>query len=312
MIEALEISRDLNKWIEKGEQLGQVHSIFENTINIVSQDGRFIPIYTYDKPMSPNSIRLKKGYNFQGLNISMGEKAVFTKGALLSKNLYINYKDSIIWDNRIKLTFLLDEYYSVLEKTREVKDFIVEKGNKSGIFPLMQFLPGNLFNLEKVDLENKGQLFIKDRFIKFLKYFQNEKEDKINELSKKIIGFGTGLTPSMDDFLSGLMIANLYVSYLLNLDMELAYRINKEIVKDIDNMTTRVSEEMLKSSARGQGNQDVRDLMEFIIGISKGAEIKDIMTKVIDFGHSSGTDILCGLYVGLSIKLNENQRNTAN
>ena len=96
MIYASNISRELNNWLQEDEHTGEIHSIFKNTINIVSEDGRFIPIYTNDKPMSPNSIRLKEGYDFERLNIAMGEKGIFSKESYLSKNLYINYKDSMV------------------------------------------------------------------------------------------------------------------------------------------------------------------------------------------------------------------------
>lgn len=310
MIHASDISRDLNNWIQEGEHLGEVHSIFKNTINIISEDGRFIPIYTHDKPMSPNSIRLKEVFDFKNLSIVMGEKGVFKKESFTSPGLNISYKDSKVWDNRLSLDFQVDNLDNVLEKIELVKGFLIENGNKTGIFSLMPFVPGNLFHLPLVEVEDKAQLFIKERFIKFLECFMVNGSKEINLFSKKIIGFGTGLTPSMDDFLSGMMIANLYMSYFLDLDLDIAYKLNKEIVTDIDNMTTRVSEEMLKLSSRGEGNEDVRNLMLFIVGESQGIKIKDLMSKVIDFGHSSGTDMLCGIYVGSCIKLNKKGGNS--
>ncbi len=306
MLYALEISRELYRWIQEKERSGKIHSIFKNTINIISEDGRFIPIYTNDKAMSPNSIKLKEKIDFENLHIKIDQSCIFKRESFKTMGIEVNYKNSLIWDNRLKLDFQTDSVESLVEKMKLVKSFILEKGNKNGIFPLMEFLPENLFDLEEKKTEDKAHLFIKDRFITFLKYFKDREKAEINNFSKKIIGFGPGLTPSMDDFLSGMMTSNLYISYLLGLDREDAYKLNEEIVDDIDGMTTLVSEEMLKLSSIGEVNEDIRGFMVSLTGKANKGKIEELMAKVIEFGNSSGTDILCGIYVGSYILLNEN------
>lgn len=297
------ICSEIYKWIQEKEEDGVIHSIFKNTINIESQDGRFISIVVKGKPMSPNSMVLEEILDFNDLNIKIGERCVFAKDSLTCGDTRIFYKNPKLWNRNIKLIESIDTYENFQFKLRIIKEFILAKGNKDGIYGLMKYIPGDLFSfhktiLEDQVLEDKSQLFIKDRFISFINAFIAHDLNRINVLSKKIIGFGPGLTPSMDDFLSGMMIANIYVSYFLSLNLENAYLLNHEIVKDIENMTTRVSEEMLKLSSLGQANEDIRNLMTALIGIDKENKGLDILlTKVISFGHSSGTDILCGIYV---------------
>lgn len=297
------ICSEIYKWIQEKEEDGVIHSIFKNTINIESQDGRFISIVVKGKPMSPNSMVLEEILDFNDLNIKIGERCVFAKDSLTCGDTRIFYKNPKLWNRNIKLIESIDTYENFQFKLRIIKEFILAKGNKDGIYGLMKYIPGDLFSfhktiLEDQVLEDKSQLFIKDRFISFINAFIAHDLNRINVLSKKIIGFGPGLTPSMDDFLSGMMIANIYVSYFLSLNLENAYLLNHEIVKDIENMTTRVSEEMLKLSSLGQANEDIRNLMTALIGIDKENKGLDrLLTKVISFGHSSGTDILCGIYV---------------
>ncbi len=296
------ICSDIYKWIQVKERYGVIHSIFKNVINILSEDGKFVPIIVNNKPMSPNSIKLKDKLNLEKLNIEVNQKLIFTKDLLIIKDIILSYKEATLWDKGVKLIYRIDTYENFQLKLNIVGNYIFNKGNKDGIYGLMKFIPGNLFALDNIPLENKSQLFIKDRFINFINSFKNHHTQNINRFSKKIIGYGPGLTPSMDDFLSGMMIANIYISYFLDLNLDNAYLLNHEIVKDIDNMTTRVSEEMLKLSSLGQANEDIRDLMLALIGIDIGkAELEKLLAKVSSFGHSSGTDILCGIFMGSRI-----------
>ncbi len=306
-MDASHISRDLYDWIHNQEQDGEIHSIFKSSINIINDEGKLIPILVASKPMTPFSIKLKNGLNFEHLNIAIGEKGIFTKDSFESKNINISYDKSITWDNRINLIANMDTYENIELKLSLIKEFIGDMGNQNGIYKLMQFIPGDIFGVKEVDIVDQSQLFIKERFINFIDGFTSHDIEMINTFSKKVIGFGPGLTPSMDDFLSGMMIANLYISHYLHLNIEDAYKLNAEMVKDIDNMTTLVSEDMLKSASVGEANEDIRNLMISLIGTSKDKNLYDLLVRVISFGHSSGTDILCGIYTGSYIILKDNE-----
>ena len=300
-MKASHISRELYDWIQKKDQYGKVHSIFKSTINILSEDGRFIPIVTKSKPMSPNSIKLLEDLNFMELDISIDERVRFTKSSMEFLNLSINYSKALKWNKEVKLDLKVDTFKNYKLKLNMLKEFLDENGNKDGIYNLIGYISEDFPLNEGVNLDNKAELFIKDRFLNFINAFENHDIDKINLLSKKIIGYGQGLTPSMDDFISGLMISNIYTSYLLGLNMENPYKINKEIIKDQENRTTSVSEEMLKQASLGEANEDIRNLMMALIGISSKENLVNLLEKVIDYGHSSGTDILFGIYIGSSI-----------
>ncbi len=292
------ICNELYGWIQEGEHYGKIHSIFKSTINLLSNDGKFISIINKDKPMSPNCIKLSKNIDFTNLDISMGDSVKFRKSSLDIKNITVNYEESLLWDKSVIFITNKDTYENYELKLEMIKDFLLHKGTKNGIFNLMEFISKEFLVIEENNLEDRTKLFIKDRFLNFIHSFKNSEIHSINSKSKKIIGFGAGLTPAMDDFLSGLMISNIYISHYLGANIEDAYKLNKEIILDIDNKTTRVSEEMLKQSSIGESNEDIRNLMISLIGISTGETLYDLLEKVIDYGHSSGTDILCGIFTG--------------
>lgn len=305
---ALQISKDLYTWLNQKERQGKIHSIFTSTINIISEDGKFIPIVINDKPISPNSIKLDSVVDFKKCELNIGDKVIFSKSDINVNNITISIDGARVWDNSINLSINVDGLESISLKLGVIKQFIREKGNKNGIFQLMQLIPCDLYSGDNNTLDS-SQLFIKDRFISFIRAFRDYDIRNINILSKKIIGFGPGLTPSMDDFLSGIMIAHIYFSYLLELNMDLTYEINHQIVHNIENKTTRVSEEMLKHSSIGETNEDIRNLMVHIISKENDKSLNDLLESVINFGHSSGTDILCGIYIGSCILIEAYEEN---
>lgn len=301
------ICSSIFNWVQEKERYGKIHSIFKNTVNILSEDGKFIPIIVSGKPMSPNSIKLDEKLNFKDFNMEVGEKVTFIKESFISEKISINYGKAILWNRGVELISHIDTYENFETKIKRVKDFIYYNGNKDGIYNLIRFISGDLFPSENNDEVNKSELFIKDRFINFINSFIEYDIKNINNFSKKIIGYGPGLTPSMDDFISGMMIANIYISFFLGFNLEKAYSLNGKIVKDIENMTTLVSEEMLKIASIGEANEDIRNLMKKLMGTSTEEELKELLAKVISFGHSSGTDILCGIYIGSFMLMEKNK-----
>lgn len=108
-------------------------------------------------------------------------------------------------------------------------------------------------------------------------------------LLKKFIGWGSGLTPSFDDFLSGI----LFTDKLFGLDF---IEFPENLICSILKQTTIQSVQQLKTTALGKMSFLFEDFMEKINNKPLGAE--EIM-KILDYGHSSGTDILCGIYFHL-------------
>ena len=302
------VCNKLYDWIQEEGHYGKIHSIFKSTLNILSHDGEFISLINNNKPMSPNSIKLSKNINFTNLGVKMGDPVIFGKSSLLIKNITINYERSILWDKSPIFITTRDTYENIEVKLEQIKDFLIHKGNKNGIFNLMEFISKD-FYFENNNLVDRKQLFIKDRFLNFICAFKHYDIDAINLLSKKIIGFGAGLTPAMDDFISGLMISNIYMSYYFNRNLKDAYLLNQQIIYDIDNSTTRVSEEMLKQSSLGETNEDIRNLMIALIGVSTEEKLNKLLGEIVTYGHSSGTDILCGIFIGSYILMESYKKN---
>ncbi len=103
---------------------------------------------------------------------------------------------------------------------------------------------------------------------------------RIAEAARLIRGCGEGLTPSGDDFLCGWMLA-----LRLQRKIEQArYLLSHALGKN------PVSNAFLEMSAKGRVNAAMRHLLI----APTAAHVK----KVCAFGHSSGADLLCGVWFG--------------
>jgi len=306
---ASNICKDLIQDILNDKVRGEVHSVYKNSFNIITLDQKIVTILAPNKSMSPNSLKIIDEICFLYLDIKQGDMVIFYKThmSIVNKEVNIYYNEAIEWDNCPNFTFIKEKKEILDEKLFLIGQYLQQSGSRDGIYPLLNTLE-EIENIEivlnKGYILSKSELFIYKRFIDFIKAFKDNKIDVISQLTNKIIGFGAGLTPSMDDFICGIMISNIYLSYFLDLDINQAYNINTEIVKNIDNKTTKISEEMLKLSSKGKVSEDIRQLLVCLLSNEDKINIKDKISKVADFGHSSGTDILCGIYIGAKSLLN--------
>lgn len=313
-MDATAICSELYKVIQKNQLNGQVHSVFENSFNVLDENAQLITFLSTNKPMSPNSIKVEEKISFLDLPIKQGQKLTFYKDFVLDEDgeIVIYYNKASLWDKSpILLTdanLLRESMENVFRKLNSMGTFILREGKKHGIVPLLKTLESRIKGVELFINDNivltKKEEFIQERFLSFIDSYINEDIEEISLRASKIVGYGIGLTPSMDDFLSGIMISRIYLSSYLNQDIEKAYEINKAIIKHILNKTTLVSQEMMIHSSRGEVNEDLRNLMISLLTNRYADSFYECLKKVSSFGETSGTDMISGIYIGSHILLN--------
>lgn len=290
---------DLERKLKDKNLTGVVHSVFHKAVNLLIDNNHFITILSNNKPISPNSIRLFNSASFLDYGIERDMKISIHKGYILFEdlNININIDTAHSWDSNPIFSYIPEEKETFLRKLDIIGEYLLR--NNTCFPPLFNTLNQHYDGFKS--FANKSYNydeyfhFISRIFLKFIDGFYF-KEDQISQLAKGIIGFGKGLTPSMDDFICGLMISNIYLSHYFKNSIEDALEFNTLIVKEVENRTTRVSEEMLKLSSRGKVNEDIRNLMISLISNSSLEEIKINIERVAEFGFSSGTDIISGIY----------------
>lgn len=289
---------------------GTVYSVFDNSFNILTNDNIFITFLNSNKPMYPNSIKVEGYKSFLDLGIKSDINVHFHQKNIGIKelNIKIYYDSATLWNEKPNLIFNKDTKRNVYIKLIKISEFLLMNGNKNGIYPLLNVLESRIIGINSIldnnIILNKSEIYISSKFIKFINNYIKEDLHSISLGVKDIVGFGVGLTPSMDDFLAGLMISRIYLSYYLDHSIKTAYEINKAIVKNIKNKTTKVSEEMLLHSSMGKANEDIRNLMVSFLGRDNLDTLFYYLKKVKNTGETSGTDMLLGIYIGSLILLN--------
>ncbi len=318
LVEGLFICEDLqNIILKRGTLSGQVHSVFKNACNI-DCNGLFITILSKGKIMCPMSVIVhdKDQVNFNDENVAQGFRFEFRENEIYCRqsNLFIDMRNSKKWSPRAES---MDSYClenELLENIVVMEQGLKAHGNHYGMGSLINMLAIKLPELQLVQFKkipfDKSYKFIVNRFINFINAVIKADISEIGFIAQGVIGFGCGLTPAMDDFISGLMTAYIYMGSYYKLKLNQIYEFNNKILSQGLYKTTKVSCEMLKHSSRGETNEAVKDLMAAILNFynencheSKISIFKGLK-QVIGYGETSGTDTALGIYLGLKILTN--------
>src|SRR5699024_10141150 len=173
-----------------------------------TEDNKFITFLNSKKLMSPYSIRIEEDVSFLDKGIKPRVKV-----QILSKLVSINeldikiyYSAATLWDEKPNLTFNKDVEKNVDIKLERIEEVLLTEGKKNGIFPLLITLKERIGRIDWIyesDMKlGKNEIYIREKFLEFIDSYIKGDIEKLSVQVKNIIGFGIGLTPSMDDFLA--------------------------------------------------------------------------------------------------------------
>lgn len=301
----IKICKELTELIKSSncEIKGEIHSIFSSTINILTYDNVLISVIKEEKGLGPYSIAVNCNENFLNIPIKVKEVVYITQNDVSFSKFRINLNTDLPID--LSTAFIKPEKLNIVlieNRVRDLKKYLLINGNTQGI---LSILP----SIEAMVKENKmlandstyGILIPKlNRFTEALKY---RTYDDLSDITMNVVGFGMGLTPSSDDFLCGMMAALLYGSIFTDFSKEYFLEIFELMVRKIKNKTTLVSENFLLNSSRGLYPLFMKELCEtlFLEKTYDKYEFRTLLQKALSFGETSGSDILCGIYIGTTI-----------
>jgi hypothetical protein len=117
----------------------------------------------------------------------------------------------------------------------------------------------------------------------------------------RLLGLGSGLTPSGDDVLTGLAVLAAAGGMLLE-------RIRPALAdavlggSPLEERTTEVSAATLTEAVAGRGRQRIHVLVSALGATGTTPALVDAVLRVRAIGHTSGADILTGLRLGLALE----------
>ena len=112
-----------------------------------------------------------------------------------------------------------------------------------------------------------------------------------------LLGAGQGLTPSGDDFLTGLLLAlNRWEEALWPRDN--LKETNRQVVESAYHKTTRLSANLIELATLGKGDERLISVVDLLMSIPRIE--RGVVLDLLSWGGSSGVDAFVGMAVALS------------
>ena len=278
------------------ERVGKIHSIYSRTINFLDNKDNMYTIGSKNIDNSPFTLRIdNRNISFEDLDLEEGNRLFKMDNSLIIEDkVKIDLgSNGILWNPNVEKRRDLNKNL-IMKNIGYFNDFILEKGSNGGCryFYLENYLKVKACNLGLIEKELSRRIEV---FLDALNY-GNIDEVKINSL----IGFGIGLTPSGDDFLTG------FLSVLNIISTDYSNKIKRKLINliDIDKIsTTDVSKQMLSITLRGESREYILSFINAFLDGDK-EQFLLFLERLLNIGSSSGTDLAVGVVTAFILLIN--------
>jgi hypothetical protein len=217
------------------------------------------------------------------------QQLVFTES-----HLVISAQNSDVWRVHLPSTLPLPakERYERLESTAiEVFNITNEDG-------LVILIPKLLDSPRLVHQFMRKLSPFEENVIQNLNTLPFSSNPNLEDFLVKLLGYGSGLTPSGDDFVTGFLLAlNRWKDALfLNRDI---YELNRNVVDAAYRKTTTLSANLIECASSGQGDERLLAAIDWLMGDQSANS--DSIQAMLKWGSSSGGDVFTGFVAALTI-----------
>ena len=258
--------------------IGKVHSIFDQTLNIVHESGKLITLADTSMRDGPNALMI---HNFRAkdFEIDEGMEVFFNNFKIqIGHELSIDYEDA---------------------KTKNYEKILYGKDGS-----LRQDKVKTCFDEMKVKEEKDVSRFNQEIELR-LNFLRKELQENVSnedrsltlETLKNFVGLGVGLTPSGDDFLTGFAL----VVSLDNYPVSWLKKEMKTIFKYMLDKTNIISRSQFEMAIHSEAREEVLILLNSILSNTITDINHTILNEVLNIGSSSGSDLLVGMLDAITI-----------
>lgn len=122
-----------------------------------------------------------------------------------------------------------------------------------------------------------------------------------------LLGLGEGLTPAGDDLILGMMSAFAHCRPALEPSLAAKTdRLNQCVDATAAQATTRISANYLRLGALGEFSERLSNTASALLDESASSHaVGTAIVRLLESGHSSGTDSATGLYLGMTVMVAE-------
>ncbi|MFT4105862.1 MAG: DUF2877 domain-containing protein [Lacrimispora sp.] len=284
------LEEGLKQTLAKGEMAGIIHSVFCNVINWREEKTGCLYCLTSSKIDAAHETAVTSLLTLEYLNAAPGMSVRF--------GLW-----GISFDGELKVTFrsvrtvtlALPQWPShtgpLAAALPNCERRLKEQGSPGGMLPHCQ---AKGFGKALAQSLQNGRAAAEEAV-------RNKNVQAFLEAAEALLGLGYGLTPSGDDYLSGLLLT----LHIPGGPLEDWAKIGRTVANVAEVSTTDIGAWELNHAARGLPRQDMAGFLESLFA-GDGAYVT-YLDKIISVGSLSGTDIATGILAGLRLALEATQ-----
>ncbi len=270
----------------------QVHSVYHRTVNIYAEN-RILAFHPDSISLMPLSLALPlHEEEFALLANAVREKKEIQTQWTESQEVQIhigkyswNVGKNEVWNPKITGNLNKEQMRLALQQMREV----IMRYSHLGGFSDSVFRNKN----PKDDLMSG---ILREKITLLLDVsVRPGKMEELGRIAQEMIGLGVGLTPSGDDFVTGLLLGFLTGTFPFDEEELEDFR---EMVKRQAMYTNDISRQYLLCACEGEFGENYHQLLRLC---KMGQPIAKCLEQIIQTGHTSGLDALNGLAAGWMI-----------
>lgn len=260
---------------------GTIHSVYRKTINLKIGD-YLVALQAGNSPLSPISLITELDEtSMNALNIIQGMPVSIQGSSIKISSYTFDFSETDIVCLKPDFPLNIASQQHLKESLKQIL-LSVQTGGFDTIF---QSYWNQTDDLPSLILEGARNYMSKCLSFYNMKNYANAASTLV-----RLIGLGTGLTPSGDDFLCGVLAGFALTD---KMDSIFSLSLRTEIEKHLCD-TNDISRAFLICALNGQYSLPVNALF-------KEPSIDEITDSFQKIGHSSGIDTLCGIFYILSI-----------
>lgn len=266
---------------------GTVHSVFAHACNIETAGGELVTVLADTRGNSPHGIKLAHSVApldarlFAGQEVLIGQTLLRVPAASMS----IDLSSARVWRSEIAAVRVnacadpLRQVRSTLRRRVDLHGFasvlFASRPAASGIEAALEArLSSTLPELAQATASHDGTA--------------------VAHIAARLVGLGPGLTPSGDDFLTGYLAALWSRAAVESGIVTLLKALNAPFTALLLR-TNVISGQMLRDAVHGRFAEH---LIKLVDAVAHARDVAGATVRVLENGHSSGADTVCGLLFG--------------
>ncbi len=257
-----------------------VHSVFRQTINLISDHEDLITITTHKSSLMPYSL-VTSADCFEHYKDKIHQTALVSEHEIMiSHDLRFKLNGEIKSSKLPVLKMEIINQEQLLSNIERLQTFF------SKSYTLGSFYIDSLASPYNLALQ---QTLI-ERTRAFCEAVKNQNDKAALDAGTLLLGLGAGLTPSGDDYLVGFFAVLFFCSYRSKAIQQLAH----DLAQNARESTNIISATYIKSASEKRFKKEISNLVQSVYQTDENL-IAQSLSQLLEVGSTSGTDITQGI-----------------